>query len=68
MTDRNILVLNFKVGKRLVTVRAMDSVGPEDCYDNAIRGVAHRYVTAEDLVMPVPRDVKDFMIKSNLFI
>lgn len=65
---RNILVLNFKVGTRVVTVRAMDSVGPEDCYDNALRSVLHRYVTAEDLTMPVPREIKDWMIKTNLFV
>jgi hypothetical protein len=68
MTTRNTLTLNFKVGSRVVTVRAMDSVGPEDCYDNALRSVLHRYVTSEDLTMPVPREVKDFMIKTNLFI
>jgi hypothetical protein len=65
---RTVLTLNFKVGTRTVTVQATDSVGPEDCYDNALRSVLHRYVTGEDLTMPVPREVKDFMIKTNLFI
>jgi hypothetical protein len=46
----------------------MDSVGPEDCFENALKGILHRYATGEDLVMPVPREVKDFMIKTNLFI
>lgn len=65
---RNLLVLNFKVGQRTVTVRAMDAVGPEDCYDNALRSVLHRYVTGEDLTMPVPREVKDFIIRTNITI
>lgn len=65
---RNVVSINLKVGNRTVTVKAMDTVGPEDCYDNALRSVCHRYVTGEDLTMPVPREVKDFMIKTNLFI
>jgi hypothetical protein len=65
---RNVVTINIMVGNRTVTITAMDSVGPEDCYDNAIRGVLHRYVTSEDLVMPVPREIKDFMIKLNLTI
>lgn len=68
MTDRNIATIKYQVGQRTVTVTAMDSVGPEDCYDNAIRAVVHRFVTGEDLLMPVPREVKDFQIKTNLFI
>lgn len=65
---RNLVEIKMKVGDRLVTVKAMDSVGPEDCFDNSLRSVLHRYVTGEDLTMPVPREVKDFMIKTNLFI
>lgn len=65
---RNIVEAKIKVGKRTVTVRGMDSVGPEDCYENALSAVLHRYITSEDLLMPVPREVKDFMIKTNLFI
>lgn len=66
--NRNIITITLKVGNRTITVQAMDSVGPEDCFDNALKGVLHRFVTSEDLVMPVPREVKDFMIKTNLFI
>jgi hypothetical protein len=65
---RNVVSINIKVGNRMVTIQAMDSVGPEDCFENALKGVLHRYATSEDLVMPVPREVKDFMIKTNLFI
>lgn len=68
MTTRQELQLNFRVGNRTVTVKAFDAVGPEDCYDNLFRSVLHRYATGEDLTMPVPREVKDFMIRTNLFI
>jgi len=63
---RKVAKLKFLVGDRVVTVKAMDSVGPEDCYENLIYGVLHRHVTGEDLVMPVAREVKDFIIKTNL--
>lgn len=65
---RNYIDRTFKVGDRLVTVRAMDSVGPEDCFENAMKSVIHRYVTGEDLTMPVPREIKDWIIRTNLFI
>lgn len=64
--SRRVAQLRFQVGQRVVTIRATDSVGPEDCYENLISGVLHRYVTGEDLVMPVAREVKDFIIKTNL--
>jgi len=56
----------MQVGGRLVTVRAMDSIGPEDCYEMLMLGVLHRFATGEDVVMPVAREVKDFMIRTNL--
>jgi hypothetical protein len=67
---RNLIQLKYKVGTRLVTIQATDQIGPEDCYDNHVRAVLHRYATngKEDLLMPIPRDVKDFMIRTNLFI
>jgi 3-deoxy-D-manno-octulosonate 8-phosphate phosphatase KdsC-like HAD superfamily phosphatase len=65
---RNVVEFKLKVGDRVVTAKAMDSVGVEDCYENAIRSVAHRYVTSEDLTMPVVREVKDFIIRTNLTI
>lgn len=66
MTARNSITIKLSVGDRIVTINAMDRVGPEDCYENAIQSVLHRYRTAEDLTMPVPREVKDFMIRLNL--
>lgn len=68
MTTRTIIQARVQVGNRVVTIQAMDSVGVEDCYTNAIAGVLHRYVTSEDLVMPVPREIKDFIIRTNLTI
>lgn len=60
--------MNFMVNDRKVTVTAFDSVGVEDCVDVLIRASLHRIATGESLAEPVPRDVKDWMIKSNLFV
>lgn len=49
-----------------MTVRVLDSVGPEDVYENAIHAVLHKFKTGEDLLQPAQRDVKDFIIRSNL--
>jgi|NOAtaT_7_FD_contig_21_12236209_length_370_multi_2_in_0_out_0_2 hypothetical protein len=66
MTQRTFLQLKFAVGKRSVTVQAMDAIGPEDTLNVAIAASLHRRVTREDLWTPVPREVKDFMIRTNL--
>ncbi len=63
---RIITEMKLQVGSRTVAVRAMDSIGPEDCFEVAMLGVLHRYLTGEDVVAPVARDVKDFMIRTNL--
>jgi hypothetical protein len=68
MAERTEVELNFKVGERRVTVKAFDAVGPDDAYEMLMNGVLHRYATGEDWVQPVPREVKDFMIRTNLFI
>ena len=60
--------MKFKVGKRIVQVKAYDSVGVEDAYDVQIKGVLHRFAVGEDLVRPVAREVKDWIIKQNLTI
>lgn len=65
---RQKAVMNYMVNDRKVTVTAFDSVGVEDCYDILIRASLHRLATGESLAEPVPRDVKDWMIKSNLFV
>ena len=65
---RRQAVLRYTVGDRDVVITAMDSVGPEDVYSNAILATLHRYKTGEDLLMPAPREVKDFVLKTNLAI
>lgn len=70
MSDRKLVQYKFQVGKRKVTVRAMDQIGAEDCFDVLMRATLHRYATLgkEDLMVPIPREVKDFLIRTNLFI
>jgi hypothetical protein len=56
------------VGKRTVTVQVMDQIGPEDVYEVLFKATIHKFATQgkEDLMAPVPREVKDFMIRSNI--
>ena len=53
---------------RRVTINAFDTVGVEDAYDVLFRGAIHRLSTGEDLTDAVPREVKDWIIKTNLFV
>lgn len=66
--SRNAVDLDFNVGGRQVRVRAMDAVGPEDVFENAMLAVLHKYKTGEDLLTPAPREIKDFILKQNLSI
>ena len=68
MSDREEVELKYAIGERIVTVKALDVVGAEDCYETLFRAVLHRYATGEDVVPTIPRDVKDFLIKQNLSI
>ncbi len=68
MATRQEIEFKYKVGTRTVEVRAYDSVGVEDAYENQIKGVLHRFATGEDWLQPVPREVKDWLIRTNLFI
>lgn len=65
---RQKAVLTYLVNDRKVTVTAFDSVGVEDCMDVLMRAAVHRIATGENLAEPVPREVKDWIIKSNLFV
>lgn len=65
---RQKAVLTYLVNDRKVTVTAFDSVGVEDCYDVLVKAAVHRIATGENLAEPVPREVKDWIIKSNLFV
>jgi hypothetical protein len=58
----------YRVGKRTVTIRATEQVGAEDCFSMLLSAVVHRYVTAEDVVPPISREIKDAMIKQSLVI
>lgn len=53
-------------GKRSVTIKVTDSISPEDAYEVCLKMVAHRVVTGEDTYMPVSREVKEALIKTNL--
>lgn len=65
---RTKAVLNFLVNDRKVTITAYDSVGVEDCMDIGLRAALHRVKTGERLYEPIPRDVKDWIIKLGLFV
>jgi hypothetical protein len=65
---RTKAVLNFMVNDRKVTVTAFDSVGVEDCYEVGLLAALHRVKTGERLYEPVAREVKDWILRSNLFI
>jgi hypothetical protein len=51
-----------------MTVKVMETLSVEDVYDVLFRGVLHRFRTGEDAVRPVPREAKDFLIRTNLTI
>lgn len=65
---RSKAVIGYLVNNRRVTITAFDSVGVEDCYDVLLKAALHRLATGENLAEPVPREVKDWIIKSNLFV
>lgn len=65
---RTKLVLNYTVNQRKAIVTAYDSVGVEDCYGVLLRAALHRIMTNEHLAEPIPRAVKDWIIKQNLFV
>jgi hypothetical protein len=68
--SRQFARIHATVGKRTVTVQVMDQIGPEDVYEVLFKATIHKFATQgkEDLMAPVPREVKDFMIKSNITI
>jgi hypothetical protein len=65
MTERAQVKRVFAVGLRTVTITAYEQVGPEDCMSMLIRGVLHKYVTGEDVVPAIGRDVKDALIRGH---
>lgn len=66
MTDRVETTLRYLVKGRMVEIKVMDSVAAEDAFNTYFRAVLHRYLTGEDVVAPVPREIKDWIVKLNL--
>ena len=65
---RQEITLRFRVNERTAEVKAYDSVGVEDAMNVQMRAALHRILTGEDWTEPVAREIKDFIIKTNLFI
>lgn len=65
---RNEALRSFRVGDRIVKVKVMETISVEDAYDVLFSGVMHRYASGENAIRPVPREVKDFLLKTNLTI
>lgn len=65
---RQETTLRIKLGQRYAEVKAYDTVGVEDSMNILMRASMHRIMTNEDWTEPIPREVKDFIIKTNLFI
>lgn len=63
---RDKAVKSVRVGDRIVTVTAYSSITPEDCMEMLLKGSLHQKVTGEQLVEPIPREVKDWIIRSNI--
>ena len=51
---------------RSLTVTAYDAVGVDDVMENMLEGTLHQKLTGEQLVDPVPREIKDWQIRTNL--
>lgn len=70
--SRKEKALTFRVRNettnRTVTVKAYDTVGPEDAYNILFLGSLHRIATGEDLVEPVAREIKDWFIRTSLYV
>jgi len=60
--------LKYKVNQRSVEIKAYDTVGVEDAYNVLFRAAFHKQLTSEDLYEPIPREIKDWIIKTNLVI
>lgn len=68
-TPRTEVVIKLSTASgRTVTIKATDSVGPEDAYEVLFKAVVHRFATGENVIDPTPREIKDWCIKTNMFI
>jgi len=66
--SRKTYELNYQVEGRNVTIQAFDTVGPDDAFEMLHKSVLHRYATGEDLTPAIPRDIKDWIIKTGLYV
>lgn len=66
--SRQKVTLRYKINGRIAEVTAFDTVGVEDCMDVLSRAALHRIMTGEDWTDPIPREIKDFILKNALFI
>lgn len=65
---RQEATFRIKLGQRYAEVKAYDSVGVEDSMNILMRASMHRIMTNEDWTEPTPREVKDWIIKTSLFV
>lgn len=65
---RQKVTLRYKVAGRMAEITAFDAVGVDDCMDVLSRAALHRIMTGEDWTEPIPREIKDFILKGALFI
>lgn len=65
---RQELNLRFRMNGRVAEVNAYDTVGVEDAFTILAKAALHRVITREDWLEPTSRDVKDWIIKTNLTI
>ena len=65
MAGRLIATSKYAVGRRQATVRYMDRIGVDDCFEVQCRAVLHRFAVDEDAFPVTPRDVKDWMLRRN---
>ncbi len=68
MSTRQDVTLRFRLDQRIAEVKAYDSVGVEDALNVQMRAAFHRIMTREDWTEPTPREIKDWIIKTNLVI
>lgn len=65
MAGRTLTESRYLVRNRTATVRFTDRIGVDDCYEVQCRAVMHRIIRDEEAFPVVPRDVKDWMLRSN---
>jgi len=65
---RQETLLRLKLDKRFAEVKAFDTVGVEDVMNVQMRAALHRIMTGEDWTEPAAREIKDWILKTDMFI